>query len=129
MKIQIYTNTESLFLIMLGVINMENNDYVVRVTPLKDKVHNTEEGIRISHETVEIMQDQLEQLIDALIREAIIFCKEAGRKTIMESDIKAAFDNLISPHMTIDESIEKLKECMMKLEESKSSGFGRYLGV
>lgn len=108
---------------------MEDEKYVVRVSPLREMVHNVCSDVRVGADALEAMQGQIEQLVTILIVQSKNYAVENGRKTIKPDDVINAFTRLVKPHVVIDEAIGKLRDSIEELEKAKKQGFSKYLGV
>lgn len=108
---------------------MEEDKYLVRISPLREMVHDVCGDIRVSAEALDAMQGQIEQLVTILIEQSKDKAIDKGRRTIKPEDVLSAFTRLVKPHIVIDEAIVKLQECIEDMEKSKKQGFSKYLGV
>lgn len=105
---------------------MEEKNHVVRFTPLKDRVHEVGD-VHISQEAITVMQDELDQLVNALIKQAALNAKDRDLKTIMPEDAKKAFDMLMKPHTFLDDATYELKATLEKLKLLKNRDIYKFM--
>jgi histone H3/H4 len=107
---------------------MEEKVGVVRLTPLKDMVHEIS-GLRVTSDSKLAMKEQINTFAEILIKVAADYAEEEGRSTIYEVDVIKAFDHLMYPHTIIDEVKENIQNCITSLDKIKEKSIVGLLGV
>lgn len=102
-------------------------ELVIRKTPLKHKICTLKEGAMISAAALELMQDQIDCLVELLIKISIEETEKEGRKKIVERDVEKAFKKLTMNLEAIDSTINSLKNTIDELQLIKEKSPVKYL--
>ncbi|MFS0596657.1 histone-like protein [Peribacillus frigoritolerans] len=81
------------------------------------KSFSKNENTRITSEAKEVLMGQLEQLTIILFRRAEELSREAQRLTIYPDDLEKAYEELMKPHVFIEEMVDKLDAQKLELRE------------
>ncbi|WP_017473344.1 histone-like protein [Amphibacillus jilinensis] len=93
------------------------------------KEHSKIEGTRIKDEAKELFGDQLEQLAIVMFRRAEEITRCKSRKTIFPEDFEEAYEELMQPHVFIEEIVNKLEEQKSELKEIAENSMLRHMEV
>lgn len=108
---------------------MDENKSFVRKSPLKDKIHDRHEGIRINEEALEILQDQIELISEILMDLSVENVINNKRKTIMKTDVENSFEEFMSNKIMIDKVISVLQNSLEEMAKVKVKSISNYLEV
>lgn len=87
------------------------------------------ENTRVKEEAKDALMDQLEQLTIILFRRAEEICREANRITVFPEDLEQAYEELMKPHVFIEEIVDKLEIQKEELREIAQKSVLRHMEV
>lgn len=104
----------------------DNTDNLLYKNKLKQIIYDIGryegiDGIRISNEGQERIQQNSKYIISILIFEIVEELKRTGRKTISSDDADRALDRVLNKVGSIDHTIMMLKEDINKLEKIRNN--------
>ncbi|PFK63099.1 hypothetical protein COJ21_26895 [Priestia megaterium] len=87
------------------------------------------EDIRLKEDSKGALIQQLEQLAIILIRRSEEICITKGRVTIYPEDLEEAYEELLKPHVFIEEVVEKLETQTEELRALAEKSVLRHMEV
>lgn len=93
------------------------------------KSFSDNKNIRISDEAKDVLMGQLEQLTIILFRRAEELSKVSQRQTIFPTDLDKAYEELMKPHVFIEEMVDLLDAQKAELKEIAKRSVLRHMEV
>ncbi|WHY65367.1 hypothetical protein [Neobacillus sp. SuZ13] len=101
---------------------------VTRLGTLSTFIKNQVDS-RISTKAKLLLMDQLEQLTIIMIKRADEYSKIRGRQTIYDVDLESAYEELLQPHVFVDQVVQTLEKQKEELQILAKSSLLRHMEV
>ncbi|MGP4060038.1 hypothetical protein [Halobacillus sp. H74] len=82
---------------------------------------------RFSNDGKDVLLDQLNEVCKVLVLRAEEHCLSSGRSTIFKEDLHKAYEELMKPHVFVEEITLKLENQKTELQELAEKSITRFL--